>query len=145
VMADVGTGSGCVAVTLVLESRIRNLEVSIMATDISGEALSVARRNAERHGVADVIEWLEGDLLEPLRGRQVDMIVSNPPYVPSAELGRAGDRRETLGLTFEPRAALDGGANGLQYIEELQRTGRPVLLETQGGRLARAGKTPDTR
>ncbi|MDH5642279.1 MAG: peptide chain release factor N(5)-glutamine methyltransferase, partial [Nitrospira sp.] len=88
VLVDVGTGSGCVAVTLA--TILGNAR--IVAVDRSPEALAVAKGNAERHGVADRIDWMEGDLLAPLRAldlaAQVDVIMSNPPYI--AETDWAG-------------------------------------------------------
>jgi len=106
---DIGTGSGCIAV--VLASRIP--QAAVTAVDLSAEALVVARRNAERNGVA--IEFLHGSLLEPVAGRHFDLIVSNPPYIPSRDI-------ETLQpevRDFDPRAALDGGLDGLEIYRRL--------------------------
>ena len=106
---DIGTGSGCIAV--VLSAKLHNAAVT--AVDISETALMVARRNAEITGVA--IEFLQGSLLEPVAGRQFDLIVSNPPYIPSSDI-------ETLQpevREFDPRAALDGGLDGLEIYRKL--------------------------
>lgn len=100
---DIGTGSGCIAVAL--RKQIANAIVT--ATDISEAALSVARRNAARHGVS--IEFLVGSVFAPVAGRRFDLIVSNPPYIPSADI-------ETLDQEvrdYDPRSALDGGGDGL--------------------------------
>ncbi len=109
VIAEIGTGSGAVAIALVrLLPRARAL-----ATDCSAAALDVARLNAGRHSVADRITWAEGAGLAPLAGRglegAVDALVSNPPYIPTADL--AGLPREIR--EHEPRVALDGGDDGL--------------------------------
>jgi len=77
---DIGTGSGCIAV--VLATRLP--QAAVTAVDLSAEALVVARRNAERNSV--VIEFLHGSLLEPVAGRLFDLIVSNPPYIPSPDI-----------------------------------------------------------
>ncbi len=100
VVVDVGTGSGCIAVSLAAELR----DARIIAVDISREALAVARRNAERAGVAERVQLLEGDLLEPLGGasRVLDAVVSNPPYVDASE--RASLAPEVR--DHEPAAAL---------------------------------------
>ena len=103
-LADVGTGSGCLAVSLVVAlPRAR-----VWATDLSEAALEIARRNAARHGVGRRITFLHGDLLKPLtpwQGRgQLDAIVSNPPYVGPEEL--TGLQREVR--DWEPRLALVG-------------------------------------
>jgi release factor glutamine methyltransferase len=110
VIVDVGTGSGCLAVALAHElPRAR-----VIAIDVSTVALHVAKRNADRHGVNQRITWHAGSLLEPI-DRAVDLIVSNPPYVP---LGDA----ETLPpdvRDYEPAVALFSGGDGLATIRAL--------------------------
>ncbi|OFW42554.1 MAG: protein-(glutamine-N5) methyltransferase, release factor-specific [Acidobacteria bacterium RIFCSPLOWO2_12_FULL_67_14b] len=108
--ADIGTGSGCLAVTLAAEvPRAR-----IVATDISPEALATARANAERHKVADRIEFREAAYLDGVPG-PFDLIVANPPYVTEAEYaGLAPDVRD-----YEPRTALAAGADGLRDVREI--------------------------
>jgi len=119
-VADIGTGSGCIAITLVLERP----HLTVLATDISPTALETARQNAKRHGVLDKIEFLQGDTLKPLVGKQVDLIVSNPPYLPSAE---AKENK------FEPTIALDGGKDGQVFIDQIKASGRPAAIEVTGG------------
>jgi release factor glutamine methyltransferase len=128
IVVDVGTGSGCVAVTLATILR----DVRIVAIDRSPAALAVARANAAKHGVADQIEWLEGDLFSPLSeryARRVDVIVSNPPYI--AEANWAGLQPEVR--LFEPRMALVSGPRGTEFHERLLREAQPFL--TAGGSL----------
>ena len=111
-IADIGTGSGVLAVTLA--KRLPACQVT--AVDTSGAALAVAGRNAQRHGVADRIEWIECDLFAGVPvDRSFDLIVSNPPYVKTSELNNLADdvRR------YEPAAALDGGVEGTTVIERL--------------------------
>lgn len=106
-IADIGTGSGAIAVSLA--KFLPNIKV--IATDISPAALAIARQNAEFHHVADRCEFRLGDLLEPLT-EKVDIIVSNPPYIPTAVI-------ETLQpevRDWEPKGALDGGEDGLDHI-----------------------------
>jgi release factor glutamine methyltransferase len=124
VLVDVGTGSGCVAVTLAtILSGMR-----IFALDCSGDALTVAKGNAERHGVSDKIIWKEGDLLFPLRECNllgaVDAIVSNPPYI--AEEAWSGLQPEVR--DFEPRGALVAGRRGTEFHERLFHDARPFLV-----------------
>ena len=107
-VADVGTGSGVLAITLAAE----NPTVRLTATDISPAALEVARRNARRHAVADRIAFVETDLLAALTG-PFDLIVANLPYIPTAELAGLPVVRH------EPRQALDGGADGLAVLRRL--------------------------
>src|ERR1700683_2290962 len=129
-VADVGTGSGCLAISLAYELP----HAEVFATDISALALEIARRNATHHAVADRIYFLQSDLLEALRpeSRSFDLIVSNPPYVgrnESAELQR--EVRD-----HEPAAALFAGPTGVEIyarlIDEagkLLRPGGMLVLE----------------
>ena len=115
-VADVGTGSGAIAVTLAAEAP----EARVTATDISPAALAVARDNARRHRVADRISFVETDVLAALTG-PFDVIVANLPYIPAAEL-------ETLPVArHEPREALDGGPDGLAFIRRLLTQARARL------------------
>lgn len=111
---DLCTGSGCVAVSIAAERE----KARVWATDLDDGAVGVARANALRAGVADRVEVLHGDLFDPvppeLLGR-VDLVVSNPPYVPSADLPALPD--EVLG--FEPVRALDGGPDGLDVVRRI--------------------------
>jgi release factor glutamine methyltransferase len=110
-IADVGTGSGIIAVCAA-----RHLpETRLTAIDISPAALDVARANAADHGVADRIEWVAGDLLAAVSEREFDVIVSNPPYVSAAEFA---DLPATV-RDFEPRQALLAGDRGTEVIERL--------------------------
>lgn len=103
--ADIGTGSGIIAVCLA--RLVPNLTVT--AADISGPALEIARRNAERHGVADRIIFRSGDLLLPLT-TPFDIICSNLPYVKETDIPAGGP------LWHEPRLALNGGPDGLDVF-----------------------------
>lgn len=111
-IADVGTGSGILAVTLAkLVHRAR-----VTAIDVSPAALAVARRNGERHGVADRISWIEGDLLAGVPAAPTfDLVVSNPPYVTTAEMATLPEDVRK----YEPALALDGGEQGTAVIERL--------------------------
>lgn len=111
-IADVGTGSGVLAVTLAKHLP----QAHITAIDVSAAALAVAQRNAERHKVDERIEWIESDLLAGVPSeRQFDLIVSNPPYVTSGEMRLLQhDVRR-----YEPALALDGGPEGTSVIERL--------------------------
>ncbi len=108
-VADVGTGTGCIAVAIAKERPL----AAILATDVSGAALDVARRNAERLGVANRITFRQADLLEGIDGA-FDLVVSNPPYVRSGD--RPGIQPE---VQFEPAEALYGGDDGLGVVRRL--------------------------
>lgn len=114
-IVDVGTGSGCIAVTLALEAHDEGTGgLSITATDQSSAALDIARANAEALGVPPPIDWRQTDLLDGITG-PLDLVVSNPPYV------RDGDRA-TLApdvRDYEPAAALFGGDDGLDVVRRL--------------------------
>ncbi|MCS7160790.1 MAG: peptide chain release factor N(5)-glutamine methyltransferase, partial [Gemmatales bacterium] len=109
---DLGTGSGNIAITLAkyLSS------ARVTAVDLSAEALAVARRNAERHGVADRITYLHGDLFAPLPAHtQFDAILSNPPYIADEELDRV-----PVGVRhYEPEVAYRGGPGGLAIVRRI--------------------------
>ncbi|HEV2305864.1 MAG TPA: peptide chain release factor N(5)-glutamine methyltransferase [Candidatus Acidoferrales bacterium] len=112
-VADVGTGSGCIAVALAKELP----SAEIVATDISAAALEVARRNAERHGVSHRVFFVECDLLQGVarEAARFDVIVSNPPYVAREEESElAREVRE-----HEPREALFGGTTGIEIYARL--------------------------
>ena len=104
---DLGTGSGAIALAIARDRP----NCDITATDISDAALAVARENANRHALANV-EFLSGDWSEPVVGRTFDMIVSNPPYVASADPAFAF-------LAHEPRLALAAGEDGLAAIRRI--------------------------
>lgn len=134
VVLDLGTGSGCLAVVAALERPA----AQVTATDLSRAALAVARRNAERHGVADRIRFLAGDLFAPveeagLAGR-VDVLLGNPPYIGEADLsGLEPEVRD-----HEPRAALTPGADGLALHRRIAR-GAPSVLAPGGHLIVEIG------
>ncbi len=111
-LADVGTGSGAVAVSLALEAP----SVRIVATDVEESAIAVAQENAKAHQVFERIQFRQGDLLEPLANERFDGIVSNPPYVPEREWVTL----EPEVRDFEPQVALIGGGDdGLATVQRL--------------------------
>ena len=125
-VVDVGTGSGAIAVTLAAERP----EWKVYAVDISPPALQVARRNAARSGVGDRVHFLKGDMLTPFveRGEQVDIVVSNPPYIPLADMAQlAVEVRE-----HEPTLALAGGEDGLAAYRVLATMLPDVVRREQG-------------
>jgi release factor glutamine methyltransferase len=129
-IADVGTGTGIIAISLAL-----NLpDARIVATDVVPEALELAKTNAERLGVTGRIEFREGSLLEPLHrdggAVRFDVIASNPPYVPDDEW----DAVERNVKDYEPASALRGGVDGLDFIRPLIANGPSLLVP--GGLLA---------
>lgn len=114
-IADVGTGSGCIAVSLALSLS----QADLYGIDCSRAALQVASENLMRHGVVDRVTLMEGDLLEPLETlsvqSRVTAILANPPYIPEDEL----DRLQPEVGRFEPRLALAGGPDGLAFHRRL--------------------------
>ena len=120
-IADIGTGSGCIAVSLAHELP----EVAVVASDVSGDALAVARENAATHGVADRIEFVETSYLDGVDGT-FDLITANPPYV------RARDKPAlSRDVRHEPDVALFGGNDGLRDIE--------AVLDTAAARVRPGG------
>ena len=126
-IADVGTGSGCLAVALACEFP----RAAVTAVDISPDALDVARRNAAAHGVAGRIAWVAAPLADWLAGAApergggagMDLLVANLPYIPSGELASLPPEVRL----HEPRTALDGGPDGLGPLRELLRAAPPAL------------------
>jgi release factor glutamine methyltransferase len=126
-VADIGTGCGAIAISLAL-----NLPGSkVYATDLSSSALEVAKLNCENHKVTEQVTLLSGNLLQPLP-EPVDLILANLPYIKNSELPNLSPEI----AKFEPRMALDGGRNGLDYIRQLLEqvkeqinTGGCLLLE----------------
>jgi release factor glutamine methyltransferase len=125
-VADIGTGSGAIAIALALESSV----VGVIATDVSADALNVALENAQALGAKERISFRKGDLLAPLLDDTVDVIVSNPPYVASGEW----EALEPGVKDYEPRLALDGGEGGLDAIRRLVTQARHSL--NAGGLIA---------
>ncbi len=135
---DFGTGSGCIAIALAAKTPA----AKITALDISPEALDLAKQNAAKNNLTDRIEFIQGDGflalssgtgVSPLRTdphRQdarattgFDLIISNPPYIPSAEIATLDPEVRN----FDPRGALDGGADGLDFYRRLSAEARPFL------------------
>lgn len=128
---DIGTGSGCIAVSLTSERP----DCRMTALDISAKALRVARKNIYSHGLQKKIKLVKSDLFSVFRGKQRrwDIVVSNPPYVPKEELsGLSGEVRK------EPRLALDGGMGGTKVIYSLLEEA-PVFLKENGWLLLEIG------
>ncbi len=109
--AEVGTGSGCIAISI-LQERPHS---TCVAVDISEGALRIARKNAEKLGVVDRVEFVHGDLLAGFPPDSFDLILSNPPYIPTGDISTL--QREVS--RFEPELALDGGADGLELYRRL--------------------------
>lgn len=123
---DLGTGSGCIAITLAKHLP----KARIVAVDASDKALHTAMANARAHGLEAQIEFLHGDLFAPLsRPRLFNAIVTNPPYIPSAEVRQLS----TEVMDFEPHQALDGGVDGFLIMDRILNQGCDWL--NPGGRL----------
>jgi len=141
-VVDLCTGSGCVAVSVAYE----HARVRVQATDASEVAVEAARRNALYAGVAERVQVFHGDLFSPLSADlhgHVDAVVSNPPYIPSADIPDLP--AEVLG--FEPHLALDGGPDGLDIARRIWdearswlRPGGLIALELDEGRVAAAAE-----
>ena len=121
-MADIGTGSGaiCISILKFLDN------ITADAVDISPQALDIARFNAEKFNVTDRITFHEGNLFEPLAGKKFDVIISNPPYVSTGDFATIQPE-----VADEPRIALDGGADGLDFYRTIV-TEAPKFLSDDG-------------
>ena len=110
-IVDLGTGSGAIAVALASELA----DAEIFAIDLSAAALAAAKGNASRNHVAGKVKFLQGDFFAALQVNQVDLIVSNPPYIRRADI----DALDPEVKRWEPRSALDGGWDGLDYYRRI--------------------------
>ena len=137
-VADVGTGSGAVAVALAATLRRRRIlgEIDLLATDVSPDALALAVDNAAAHGLADAIRFAQADLL-PADEPPFDLVLANLPYVPSGDLPRL-----PIAASFEPSLALDGGADGLDAVRRLLAL-LPAALRSPGTALLEIGAGED--
>lgn len=124
-IVDIGTGSGAIAVALARQFAKAGSDATIIATDISEEALAVARENAQTHNVADRITFRQGDLLEPVRGERFTYLVSNPPYIPDHEWNDV----EPNVKDHEPTHALRAGQDGLDYLRPLIEQAKQHLAD----------------
>jgi ribosomal protein L3 glutamine methyltransferase len=131
-LLDIGTGSGCLAIAAAYYSP----SIRVDATDISAAALAVAADNVHRHGMRDRVRLLEADLFPPGDGRY-RVIMSNPPYVPNAELARLPPE-----YVSEPAVALSGGVTGLELAGRILRGAR-AALEPDGILLVEVGGGAD--
>ena len=125
-IADIGTGTGAIALSVLHYTEGTRAD----AVDISPAAAEVARENAERLGLAERIEVHVGDLTAPLVGRSYDVILSNPPYIPTADIATLMPEVRS----YEPHLALDGGTDGLNIYRRLMADA-PALLK-EGGAIA---------
>jgi release factor glutamine methyltransferase len=120
-VADVGTGSGCIAVTIGCECK----DTQIFATDVSLDALTVARANAQRHGVSSHISFISADFLSCFRKESLDVVLSNPPYVSAVDFFNL----EPKVRDFEPKVSLFGGEDGLNCIRRILPQAARVLKD----------------
>ena len=117
---DFGTGTGCIAIALAVKCP----NAKITATDVSAEALALARENVARHNVAGQIQFFRGDGFAAFSTDETfDLIISNPPYIPTGEIATLQPEVRD----FDPRAALDGGADGLDFYRRLGREAKSFL------------------
>lgn len=118
---DIGTGSGAIAVSI---AKLSPTAVTGVAVDISPEALAVAKENAEKLAVSEKLEFVLGNLCEPLKEAKFTALLSNPPYIPNADIASLAPE-----VKNEPYLALAGGAEGLDCYIELIQQGRHLLID----------------
>jgi release factor glutamine methyltransferase len=133
---DIGAGSGNLPIALAKSLP----QAHVTTIDISPAALAIARKNAEKHGVAERIRFLDGDLFAPLDpADRFDLIVSNPPYIPTGDIAKLA----TGVRDYEPHLALDGGASGFAVFDRLVDQAR-AHLEPGGHLLIEIGSPQET-
>ena len=122
-ICEVGTGSGCIVVSILKELS----NVTAVGLDRSSDALKIARRNSEKHGVGGRLELIESDVFDALSNEKFDVIISNPPYVPAVDInGLQPEVRD-----FEPHLALTDDLDGLSIIRRIVE-GSPRFLKSRG-------------
>ena len=129
--ADIGTGTGAIALSVL---KCASEDVAADAIDVSGAALAVARENAERLGLSARVHFHEGDLLAPLGDAAYDAILSNPPYIPDADIESLAPEVRS----YEPMTALKGGAEGMDFYARLVEAA-PQYLRAGGFLAMEAG------
>lgn len=132
---EIGVGSGCVSVSLLVNVP----KAEAVASDVSTAALAFARKNAEMHGVSGRLELVESDLFEFIRGR-FDLLVSNPPYVPAEDI----EALQPEVRDFEPHLALSGGRGGLDIITRIANES-PQYLKPRGRLMMEIGTAQSER
>ena len=130
---DLCTGSGCLAILAALTFP----DAHVDAVDVSSDALAVARRNVDDHGLSRQVSLYRGDLFDPLPGRSYDLILANPPYVASATMAKLPPE-----YRHEPELALAGGVEGLDVVRRILDDA-PGRLTAQGGLLCEIGAGRD--
>lgn len=119
-VADLCTGSGCIGLSLMMYGSLN----SLCLMDISSGALQMAKKNAQRHGIEEKCEFVLGDILKDMPKKKFDLIVSNPPYIPTKDIEGLSEE-----VKREPILALDGGEDGLDIIRFLIGDGLSYLRE----------------
>jgi release factor glutamine methyltransferase len=127
---EVGVGSGCISVAILHQAK----DASAIGLDVSANALEIARKNAARHRVSERLSLQISDVFDALNGENFDLIVSNPPYIPQAEI----EKLQPEVRDFEPLNALTDGAGGLSIIEKIVRAA-PRFLKPEGFLLMEIG------
>lgn len=127
-LLDLCTGSGCILISLLHEAEEKGMKVKGFGLDLSEKALALAKKNAERNAVIFCSEWIKSDMFEKAEGKY-DMILSNPPYIPTAEIEKLMPEVKD----HDPRMALDGDRDGLKFYRILAKEAPAFLKE--GGSL----------
>jgi release factor glutamine methyltransferase len=134
-ITEIGTGSGCVIISLARNLQTNNPQTQFLATDISKDALRIARRNAKQLGVKSRVKFFHGNLLEPIKNKKIDVLVANLPYLDN-KIKNLLKNAASKALKYEPQIALNGGGDGLKFyrrlfqqIAELTHRPRNILIE----------------
>lgn len=133
-LVDMGTGSGNIAVSIALNTK----NTKILASDLTAEAIAIAKKNVRKFKMEDRIELFQGDLFAPLQSRgfkgKIDIVVCNPPYIPTTSLKNISYEI----IEYEPREALDGGAFGIGFFRRLIKEAL-IYLKSSGRLLFEIG------